>query len=447
MQMHGKQIKDSSIREYKLDIQDNISMNYHEIINLSDPTDPKHAATKAYVDSIAQGLLIKEACKTATTTPLGTGYDYFPTNSEWTTPAVVSIGGIELNDGDRVLIKNETGGNIHGHGIWQWDASTRKFHRAPDADNVSSTSSEVKPGMYTFIRQGELASTGWVLTETDHIPAQLETDYLNFVQFSGGSGSTYYPGEALHLDGNIFNVIYDDNTIGLTTGAMSNRLCIKDFGVQTINIANDAIDKTKINSDVAGTGIKQNNDGSLESNVDDITIGLTTNTPGGKLYIKNGGVQEAQIANNSITIDKLNINTIIGNGLTTDPISHTIVVTPTNTSIDISSSGVSAATLYYKTFNANNISGTLASHACEARFGTELSIPATTSEIMIYVNGVLESFVWETTDGMFFIGPEAQTARSKGNISNNDYLYFNPNFAEYELENTDKITIAYSVVQ
>lgn len=61
--------------------------------------------------------------------------------------------------------------------------------------------------------------------------------------------------------------------------------------IKTDGIADDAVDKDKINADVAGDGLGQNQDGSLEVNVDDSTIEIDTDT----LQVKDGGIDSNKL--------------------------------------------------------------------------------------------------------------------------------------------------------
>jgi hypothetical protein len=81
----------------------------------------------------------------------------------------------------------------------------------------------------------------------------------------------------------------DDTSIEFAGGNLN----IKDSGVSTAKIANDAVDKDKINADVAGTGILQNVDGSLEINPDDSSIELAS---GEVLQVKALGITNAMLA-------------------------------------------------------------------------------------------------------------------------------------------------------
>jgi hypothetical protein len=74
---------------------------------------------------------------------------------------------------------------------------------------------------------------------------------------------------------------YTDGVFSVTAG-----------GINTTQLANNSVDKDKINADVAGTGLGQNVDGSLEVNVDDSTVEVNTDT----LQVKDGGITESKLA-------------------------------------------------------------------------------------------------------------------------------------------------------
>ena len=80
--------------------------------------------------------------------------------------------------------------------------------------------------------------------------------------------------------------------------------------VETAKINNDAVDKDKINADVAGDGLGQNIDGSLEVNVDDSTVETNADT----LRVKDSGITTAKINNDAVDKDKINAD-VAGSGL------------------------------------------------------------------------------------------------------------------------------------
>lgn len=163
----------------------NLAAGGFKITGLADPTSAQDAATKAYVDSTAQGLDVKASVKAATTTA-GTLASSFANGSV--------IDNVTLATGDRILIKNQSTGSENG--IYTVNA-TGAPTRAIDADS----SSKVTDGLFTFVEQGSVnADTGWVLTTNQ--PITLGSTSLTFTQFSGAG--TYLAGNGLSLTGNTF---------------------------------------------------------------------------------------------------------------------------------------------------------------------------------------------------------------------------------------------------
>lgn len=66
---------------------------------------------------------------------------------------------------------------------------------------------------------------------------------------------------------------------------------IQTGGIATASLADDSVTKAKINADVAGTGIGQNVDGSLELNVDGATVEISSDT----LRVKDGGITRPKL--------------------------------------------------------------------------------------------------------------------------------------------------------
>lgn len=87
----------------------------------------------------------------------------------------------------------------------------------------------------------------------------------------------------------------------------------QDAGISTAKLADDSVTKEKINVDVAGNGLGQNLDGSLEVNVDDSTVEISADT----LQVKDGGITEAKL--DSAVTAKLNTGyaETVGDGVAT----------------------------------------------------------------------------------------------------------------------------------
>ena len=162
------------------------------------PVGDTDAATKLYVDNVAQGLDPKESCQAATTAAgIGT-YATSPSNGQFTSVAA-SIDGVTLAQGDRVLVKDQA--DAKQNGIYEVQATTTTLTRAADQDG--SPASEVSAGNFTFVEGGTVNSdTGWVLQGDGELT--LNTDDLDWVQFSGAG--TYTGGDGITLSSGAFNL-------------------------------------------------------------------------------------------------------------------------------------------------------------------------------------------------------------------------------------------------
>jgi hypothetical protein len=177
-----------------------LDANSNKIINLATPTASTDAVNKAYVDSVSQGLDVKQSVRVSTTA-----------NVDLSTALEAGdvIDGITLVAGNRVLVKHQTTGGDNGLYVVQ---SSGAAARADDA-NISS---EVTAGFFTFVEEGTLyGNTGWVLT-TDN-PITLGTTPLTFTQFSGTG--TFTAGSGLTLTGTEFSV---DVTPSSTNASLTN---------------------------------------------------------------------------------------------------------------------------------------------------------------------------------------------------------------------------------
>jgi hypothetical protein len=163
----------------------NLDAGTYKITNLGTPTSSADAATKAYVDSVAEGLHVHEAAKV-----------YVGTNITIATDLEAGdvVDGVTLAAGMRVLVNGQTTQSQNGIYVIQ---SSGGPLRALDFD----TPTEVKSGDFIFVSSGDsYANTGWVQTLT---PATIGTDPISFTQFSGAG--TYTAGAGLTLNGTVFS--------------------------------------------------------------------------------------------------------------------------------------------------------------------------------------------------------------------------------------------------
>jgi hypothetical protein len=152
----------------------------------ADPTQALEAATKQYVDAVAEGLHVHASVKAATTSNIDLSTDL---------EAGDVIDGVTLVAGDRVLVKNQS--TTSQNGIYVASTSGAAV-RASDYN----TAAEIDPGDFFFVTGGTTYdNTGWVQVNTI---TTLGTDPIVFEQFSGAG--TYLAGNGLTLTGNTFSI-------------------------------------------------------------------------------------------------------------------------------------------------------------------------------------------------------------------------------------------------
>lgn len=151
----------------------------------ADPTQALQAATKQYVDAVAEGLHIHASVDAATTANI----------SDFDNPPA-TIDGVTLTDQMRVLVKNQS--TQSQNGIYVYDLATTALVRASDFNSAA----EIAGGDFVFVTGGgTYDNTGWVQTEAVNT---VGTDAIIWQQFSGAG--TYLNGNGLTLTGNIFAI-------------------------------------------------------------------------------------------------------------------------------------------------------------------------------------------------------------------------------------------------
>ena len=169
-----------------------VSLNSQKITNLATPTASTDAASKSYVDSVSQGLDIKDSV-VATTTTNGALSTAFANGS--------TIDGVSLSTNDRILIKDQS--TQTENGIYKVNASgapTRVDDLATGADAA---------GAFVFVEQGTVnADNGFVCTSNKG-SAVVGTNNLTFAQFSGAGSIT--AGNGLQKSGNTISADLKSN--------------------------------------------------------------------------------------------------------------------------------------------------------------------------------------------------------------------------------------------
>jgi hypothetical protein len=227
-----------------------------ELIGLpATPSGDTAAASKAYVDSVAQGLDTHESVRVATTAPGTLATDF---------EAGDAIDGITLVAGDRILIKNQASGIENG--VYIVEASG-----APTRADDWLIGYEAA-GAFTFIEEGNTnADSGWVCTNDDATDT-TGTHALTFSQFSGAGQIT--AGAGLTKSGNTIDVI------ALSTGGLQT-------AADSVSIKVDTTSTTTTEANAAVTGTN-----GLSVKVDNDTIeGSLQGSAGAEsLRVKAGGI-------------------------------------------------------------------------------------------------------------------------------------------------------------
>lgn len=192
-----------------------VSMGGFKLTNVAAPVASTDAATKGYVDGIAQSLNQKQSVRSAGTVPLAvavSGGNQILTstvNADLNTSG--GIGGVtDLAVGDRVLL-NDIGAELTNFDLGIYVVtqvgSASLPHILTRADDASSIA-ELRSA-YTFVEGGTSANSGWVqVTEG----GTLGTASFSWVQFS--NAGTFTAGNGITLNGNAFNFFANSYTSG-----------------------------------------------------------------------------------------------------------------------------------------------------------------------------------------------------------------------------------------
>jgi hypothetical protein len=221
----------------------------YKITNLADPTNDQDAATKYYVDTVAQGLDVKASVLVGTTANI-------------TLSGAQTIDGVSVVAGDRVLVKNQT--TQADNGIYV--AASGAWARSADANTWDELVSA-----YTFIEEGSTyADTGWVCTINKG--GTLGTTPITWSQFSGAG--TYLAGTGLTLSGNTFSITNTAVTAGSYGSASKTLTATVNAQGQLTTLADTNI--AIANTQVSGLGTMSTQDANNVAITGGSIINLTT---------------------------------------------------------------------------------------------------------------------------------------------------------------------------
>jgi|GEM_PF-1371981 len=166
---------------YNAVVTNGLNMSGAKISALGTPTTNTDAATKAYVDSVAQGIDAKASCLVATTANI-------------TLSGTQTIDGVSVSAGQRVLVKDQSAAAQNGIYV----CAAGAWSRASDADAWDEL-----VAAFTFIEQGtNNANSGYICTVT--AGGTLGSTAVTWTQFSGAGQIS--AGAGMTKTGNTLNV-------------------------------------------------------------------------------------------------------------------------------------------------------------------------------------------------------------------------------------------------
>lgn len=170
-----------------------------ELTLSGDPSSSLHAATKQYVDAVANGLKWKASVRVATTAAGTLASDY---------EAGDSVDGVTLVAGDRILIKNQV--TASQNGIYTVAASGAPT-RTADADTAAELNSAV-----VMVSEGTAnADRGFIQTSTLTSLSDSQSWVQNF-----GTGLYTADGQGLELSGSTFSLELDGSSLAKSASGL-----------------------------------------------------------------------------------------------------------------------------------------------------------------------------------------------------------------------------------
>jgi hypothetical protein len=227
-----------------------IALGGYRLTGLADPQGAQDAVTKAYVDLVVQGLEPKQSVRAASTANIAT------------LSGPMTLDGVSLVAGDRVLVKDQTAATQNGIYV----VAAGAWARSTDADVWGELVSA-----YVFVESGTVNADMGYLSTVDPGGA-LGTTAVTFVQFTGAG--QILAGAGLTKSGNTLDVgagtgiAVAADTVGLTGQA----LAVHNLATNGLVARTAAATMAARSIAVSGTGLSVSNGDAVAGNP---TLSLT----------------------------------------------------------------------------------------------------------------------------------------------------------------------------
>lgn len=365
------------------------------------PSNTTDAASKGYVDSVAQGLSVKGSVLLATATALPAN-TYLAGVITITATGTLTVDGTVTALNDRILVKDE--GAALENGIYKVTTAgaigvAAVLTRSTDMDVAAEF-----PGAFVFVESGTVnTAAGFVCTNST--PPTVGTTAINFTQFSGAGEIT--AGAGLTKTGNTLDVVGTANRILVNADSIDiSASYVGQSSITTLGtIATGVWNGTAIIGTYGGTGV--NNGTKTLTYLKNISLtaaddtGVYTLPTGTKTLLATDGAGTALTGiPYTLTGTANQITLSAGTGNITLSLPNDLRLTSASVGINADSVPTlsSTSTLTNKTLTTPVVNGTIT--------GTGQATAATASTIMMRdsnantsVNNLVEGFTTTATAG------------------------------------------------
>lgn len=413
-----------SIPASKVDLTDSFDFSTGTLV-VATPTLASHAANKGYVDSVKQALDIKESVRAATTANLASTYNAGVLTAS--ANGAISVDGVNLASGERVLLKDQTTGSQNGiYTVTTVGDGANPFvlTRANDFDS----NDDISAGAFCFVEEGTTnADYGFVLTTDETIT--LDTTSLVFTQFSGAGQIT--AGDGISKAGSTISVNLDSDP-GLAVGANGLKVDASTLAAGAVAVGADEI----LFIDADG--------GSKRESVADLASAMS----GNGVTASSGQFAADLLATGGLEINTAKIAVKKADSSLSSDASGLTVGLHTDGSIAIKNAAGLAAPIMGNS-DLGQSPNAVSNDATDSGL-TITSAPAASGIVQVFVNGVPAVVGYgDKTQDCYFSGDNGTTARALGAIAAGDKFFWNGDVSgngSYALAADDIVDFIYGAI-